>query len=351
MSELRTLLSDTTEKVLKDLPADFDTGWDRIHKSGLALTMVDDESDGYGGSWQDALVVVKATGFHATPFPVSESLLVSMLFFETAEPQSLCGDFEGCVSADTGENMFTGVLRHVPYGRRVTGVVANAGRHGEIVYISCDEAIIEEGQNLAGEARDTLRLSNARVIYPVWSFSKVEDLPPRFTGRSRMAPDGKPLDLFLCGALIRTAQIAGAMEAALALCVEYTRQRQQFGKPLASFQAIQQQLAVLAEETAAAGMAAASAFRAADRGEASFEIAAAKLRANRAVTLGAGIAHQVHGAMGFTAEYRLQHLTRRLWAWQSEFGNERYWADRIGAGVAARGAENFWADLVALSDQ
>ncbi|HEX4859883.1 MAG TPA: hypothetical protein VFV07_01515, partial [Rhizomicrobium sp.] len=58
-----------------------------------------------------------------------------------------------------------------------------------------------------------------------------------------------------------------------------------------------------------------------------------------------GIAHQVHGAMGFTAEYRLQHLTRRLWKWGSEHGNERFWSDRIGARVAERGPENFWPDL------
>ncbi len=50
--------------------------------------------------------------------------------------------------------------------------------------------------------------------------------------------------------------------------------------------------------------------------------------------------------MGFTAEYRLQHLTKRLWAWGSEHGNERYWSDRIGARIAARGPANFWPDLV-----
>ena len=150
-------------------------------------------------------------------------------------------------------------------------------------------------------------------------------------------------DLYM--AMMLAAKMAGALNAALDLSVQYTRERQQFGKPLASFQAIQQQLAVFAEEAAAADMAAASAFRAADRGDAWFEIACAKLRANQAARISTDIAHQVHGAMGFTAEYRLQHLTKRLWAWGSEHGNERYWADRIGACIAARGHENFWMDL------
>jgi acyl-CoA dehydrogenase len=147
-------------------------------------------------------------------------------------------------------------------------------------------------------------------------------------------------------ALARAGQMAGAISASLTLSVEYTRQRQQFGKPLASFQAIQQQLAVLAEEAAACRAAASSAARAADRGEAKFEIACAKLRANMAAGQAASIAHQVHGAIGFTKEYALQKFTRRLWTWRSEYGNDRHWASEIGALAAARGADGFWPALV-----
>jgi len=151
-------------------------------------------------------------------------------------------------------------------------------------------------------------------------------------------------------AAARAAQIAGALESALDLSVRYTRERKQFGRPLAAFQAIQQQLAVLAEETCAASMAAAAAFKALDRGDAAFECACAKLRANQAAAAGASIAHQVHGAMGFTQEYALQKFTRRLWLWRGEFGNDRHWADAVGAHIAARGPDNFWSDLVARGD-
>jgi hypothetical protein len=152
---------------------------------------------------------------------------------------------------------------------------------------------------------------------------------------------------FRAMALARSGQIAGAISAALTLCIEHTRQRQQFGKPLASFQAIQQQLAVLAEEAAAARAAAASAAHAADRSEAGFEIASAKLRCNIAAGQAASIAHQVHGAIGFTMEYDLQKFTRPLWLWRSEYGNDRHWADIIGKLAAARGADGFWPGLTA----
>ena len=228
MSELRALLADTTERVLGSNP-----DWAAIEAAGLAKVLVAEDEGGFGGTWEDALVVVKACGAHAVDLPLPEAIL------ET---------------------------------------------------------------------------------------SKADDK-----------------ELF--AAMLCAAKMAGALQAALDLSVEFTRQRKQFGKPLASFQAIQQQLAVFAEEAAAANAAVAAAFRAADRGDAWFEIACAKLRANQAARLSTGIAHQVHGAMGFTAEYRLNHLTRRLWKWGSEHGNERHWADRIGARVAARGSANFWPDL------
>jgi acyl-CoA dehydrogenase len=144
--------------------------------------------------------------------------------------------------------------------------------------------------------------------------------------------------------------MAGALDAALARSIQYANERVQFGKPIGKFQAVQQNLAVFAEEAAAVNCAAQAAARATDRGDAGFEIAAAKLRANMAAGIGISIAHQVHGAIGFTMEYGLHRWTRRLVAWASEFGSETYWAQNLGAKVAAGGADAFWPDLVRRSD-
>jgi alkylation response protein AidB-like acyl-CoA dehydrogenase len=238
MSELRSLLSDTTEKILATLPGDDAAAWKQLDDSGLVNVMVTEAEGGFGGGWEDAFIVLRASGFHATA-------------------------------------------------------------------IALAEAIAE------------IRLKNASA-------------------------EAK----FRTMALVRACQMAGAMQAALDLSVQYTRERQQFGKALSTFQAIQQQLAVFAEETAATNMAAAAACRAADRGDAAFEVACAKLRANIAVGTATTVAHQVHGAMGFTAEYRLHHFTRRLWQWRSEFGNDRYWADKLGTMVADRGSQGYWPFLV-----
>jgi acyl-CoA dehydrogenase len=139
--------------------------------------------------------------------------------------------------------------------------------------------------------------------------------------------------------------MAGGLESLLVQTVTYVSERKQFGRPIGSFQAIQHQLALLAGHTAAAGIAAANAFRAADRGDAAFEIAVAKVRTGEAAGLGAGIAHQCHGAIGFTYEHSLHFVTRRLWSWRAEFGAESHWAAEIGRDIALRGADALWPHI------
>jgi acyl-CoA dehydrogenase len=59
----------------------------------------------------------------------------------------------------------------------------------------------------------------------------------------------------------------------------------------------------------------------------------------------AGMSHAVHGAIGFTHEHALQHLTRRLWSWRSEFGNLGHWSQRLGQAVCAGGAAALWPTI------
>jgi alkylation response protein AidB-like acyl-CoA dehydrogenase len=146
------------------------------------------------------------------------------------------------------------------------------------------------------------------------------------------------------GAAIRLQQMAGALEKILEQSVQYALDRSQFGRPIAKFQAVQHNLAMLAGEVAAASAAADAAAEACSGSEISVaEVAIAKVRGGEAAGTGAAIAHQVHGAMGFTYEHSLHHATRRLWAWREEFGNEAVWAQRLGRMVAAHGADQLWS--------
>tara|TARA_B100000427_G_C15301911_1_gene504391 strand:- start:126 stop:569 length:444 start_codon:yes stop_codon:yes gene_type:complete len=141
--------------------------------------------------------------------------------------------------------------------------------------------------------------------------------------------------------------MAGALQTVLEFSVTYAQERQAFGRPIGKFQVVQQNLARLAAETAAATAAAGSAADTIQNAD-SFdeavilEVAAAKIRTGEAATEGSAIAHQVHGAMGFTAEHVLQRFSKRLFAWRDDFGTETEWAVRLGKIVAANGADKLW---------
>ena len=173
--------------------------------------------------------------------------------------------------------------------------------------------------------------------------------PTRLVAAAGAAARCREQPVWAGGALVRAAQMAGGLEFLLAQSVKYVTERKQFGRPLAAFQAIQQNLALLAGHTAAAGMAAQQAFHVVERtgegGDASFEIAVAKVRTGEAAGLGAGIAHQAHGAIGFTYEHSLHFVTRRLWSWRAEFGAENHWSVALGPRGRARGAEALWPHM------
>jgi acyl-CoA dehydrogenase len=156
-------------------------------------------------------------------------------------------------------------------------------------------------------------------------------------------------------AFANVAFSAGALGRALALSIDHVNAREQFGRSLAKFQSVQQALAQLACEVAAVDVAA---FGLADRidrvggdiAAARFELAAAKLRTNRAIGFGTGIAHQMHGAIGFTADYPLHIFTAALMRWRSEGGNDAHWAKILGEQAVALGGAGLWAEMTARGD-
>ena len=158
--------------------------------------------------------------------------------------------------------------------------------------------------------------------------------------------------VMLMGAAARAMQMTGALQSILERSVAYAKERVAFERPIGGFQAVQHNLARLAGETAAALAAAGSAADAIAT-EPSFneavllEVASAKIRVGEAAETGSAIAHQVHGAIGFSREHVLHRYTQRLWAWRDDFGPESHWALRLGEQVAARGADALWPALAA----
>ena len=137
------------------------------------------------------------------------------------------------------------------------------------------------------------------------------------------------------GAIVTAAMIAGAGDHVLAMTIDYAGQRVQFGKPIARQQAVQQQIAVMAEQVVMARIAAQ--IGCAQGLTPSAEIAAiAKYSASRAAVQIAAIAHAVHGAIGMSEAHDLCLYTRHLTAWRSAYGSESYWAEQLGRARLAK---------------
>lgn len=345
MSELGELFGDVTERIFSDLVSQElleaseegkwpDELWNAVREAGLPRALLPEEDGGAGAAWSDAVPILMAAGRYAAPIPLAESLLAAGLL-RTAGLKVPDGVLTLIPHPlDSGKISGTGLTaqaRGVPWGRKAEHLVfiASAGSRSRVGILKVVDADVEPGENIAREPRDHMRLHNA----PIEDAADLDFPAERLT---------------LYGAMIRSAQMAGALEALLEMSVAYANEREQFGRPIGKFQAIQQELARLAGEVAATGMAVKAAFHAADRVgkqpgfDPTLEFAAAKIRLGDAADLAPGIAHQVHGAIGFTYEHKLHFFTRRLWAWRVEFGTASHWADRLGALAEAHGADRLW---------
>jgi len=131
-------------------------------------------------------------------------------------------------------------------------------------------------------------------------------------------------------AALCAAQIAGGTARVLEMSLEYSTQRVQFGKPVSSFQAVQHQLSVMAEQSCAARMAAQLCFASESHLPDARLAAMAMVVAGEAAEVVASGGHAIHGAIGISAEFDLQLYTRRLREWRVEAGSPTYWSRRAG---------------------
>lgn len=350
-NELRDILLDSAGKLFADhatpetlLAAEDGTWpaelWAALEETGIAQALVPEDQGGAGLPFADAMAVLRLSAAYAAPVPLAETLLSCAVLSDAGLPVP-----EGPLSIapvnrtdsltltrSGGDWVLSGRATRVPWGRNVghLAVVATSDGGKMVACVGTEGLSRAPGTNLAAEPRDTFTFDSLAL--------PADAVAP--------APEGSAGDrLYDLGALMRAVQMAGALKRVMEVSVEYVNERKQFGRPLGKFQAIQQQLAVLAGEVAAAGAAVDAAVDAAHTESARFHIAAAKARAGEAAGLVAEIGHQVHGAMGFTREYKLHHGTKRLWSWRDEFGAETVWQEYIGRQVAAGGADALWPML------
>jgi alkylation response protein AidB-like acyl-CoA dehydrogenase len=312
--------------------------WSALEVSGLTRAWVPEALNGSGASVDDGFAILKIAGEFASSIPLGETLLAGWLLQQAdiALPDGVT-TIAPVDSRDrlavTASRRLSGTARAIPFARAATQIAVLATHERSFCVSLVDRRLCDlvEVNNLAQEPRDTITFRDA----PLSAFSHT-------------AIDFD--SLILMGAGVRCTQMAGALQGILELTVAYANERIAFERPIGKFQAIQHNLARLAGEAAAALAAASSAADAISSAAAwdlpvILEVASAKIRVGEAADAGAAIAHQVHGAIGFSKEHVLHRYTQRLWAWRDDFGSESYWAVRLGQLVSKNGADALWPML------
>ena len=349
VSESENIVVETAEKIFSDLADAQEVNrdkqgawkaplWRALTEAGLPLSWVSEELGGSGASVAEGFGVLGAAGCFAVAVPLAETMLAGWLLAQ-AKIKSPEGEMTVAPASPkdrislNADGTLSGRARGVPFAKAAKHIAVLASGNGgaSIALVDAAAVRIETGLNLASDNSDS-------VI-----FDRVAPLA--------IKPAPKAIDqtaLMLMGGVARSLQIAGALESMLDISVRYSNERIAFEKKISKFQAVQHNLAKLAGESAAALAAATSAAdtlanaKSLDDDAVFLEAVAAKIRCSEAAEKGGAIAHQVHGAIGFTIEHILHRYSLRALAWRDDFGSESYWAVELGKRVAARGADELW---------
>lgn len=221
-------------------------------------------------------------------------------------------------------------------GDEVVGVVERADGPTIVEYLSVIDRLLVIDDRGVREVDPGALLSGARrparpidPLTPVWVVSQ---LPEGEQVGGRDAADRFRTE----GAALAAALQLGLSEAVLDQALAYAKQREQFGRPIGSFQAVKHLLADMLVRTEVARAAVYAAGVTIDDpvvGDPRRAVAAAKITAGDAAVRNGKAAIQVHGGMGFTWEVDAHLYLKRAWALDTAFGppdeHSEYLASRL----------------------
>jgi acyl-CoA dehydrogenase len=326
MSEQLNIITASVERLfsnsrISDLQMQLDSGklpealWHELESSGFS----------HAEMWKTAIHILRIAARFPISIPLAETILAANLL------------------KDSGLVVPSGVLSFVAKDCQKNIAISSCGkvsgeaelvpwaRHAEFILVIVQDklAVVKKKycnvrlrSNIAGEPRDNVTFNNVNAIEIIEGISAS--------------------GVFNQAALLRSAQIVGTLDTVLNITIQYVSERQQFGRPISKFQAIQHHMAELAGYVASAS----AALVAAAENPSFISIASSKVISSEAATRSAAIAHQAFGAIGFTAEHFLHRYSKALWAWRDEYGDEAYWNKELGSFFAKKGSDMIWPNIV-----
>ena len=214
--------------------------WKALRQTGFTDVPVPEELGGAGGSITDAVELLRAAGAHAAPVPLAEAGLVGGWLLASAGlalPEGVRTVLPAGAGLRLDGDRLSGTAPAVAWGHRAEHVV---GLVDGVLVLAPGPAqsggpAVSRGANLADEPRDTLVFDGVPVTARA-------DAPNEVTEESLLERT----------ALGRVALMAGAVSAIAAMTLRYSREREQFGRPIGRFQAVQAHLVTIHQQASRA---------------------------------------------------------------------------------------------------
>lgn len=281
--------------------------WQDIDALGYVDALTPVELGGAGLSLADAEGLLRAAGALALPYPLADTMLARALLRTSGQTVP-----EGPIA----------LVRALPGPRGLRCVQTPGAGLARTLLVQRDGCLLLLA---APDASDSGMFRPRASTAPAWTDS------PVVLGRIALPDDAVQAWRNAADA----SGIAGAMQAVLDRCIAFVGERQQFGKALGRFQAIQQEISVLAEQVASTAMAARLACASGAMFPDATLAACARLRAGEAIPVVCALAHAIHGAIGITEELALGLYTTRLHEWRATGMSEDECASLIGRQLLA----------------
>jgi len=299
---------------------DTDTGrsterWSRLAELGLLGALVPERHGGLGMDETDLVLLLEETGRAALPEPVLDTAAVGVPLLAGVESSPL---------AD-------GWLRRVPEGAAILAVGHRANAFVADAHVA-DVLLMQHEDELHAVPRAGAVLERQPCNDPSRRLFRVTWSPASDTRLARGASGRRLLTAALDrGALAAAAELLGVGQQLVDLAVRYATQREQFGRPIGSFQAVKHMLANVAVrlEFARPVVYRAAFSVARDIATRATDVSHAKVAAAEAAAQAARVALQVHGAMGYTWEVDLHIWMKRAWALALAWGSTAWHRDRV----------------------
>jgi alkylation response protein AidB-like acyl-CoA dehydrogenase len=286
--------------------------WRKLGELGVLGLNLPEEYGGGGMDEIDMVVVLEEAGRAVLPEPLLEAAAVGGPLLARAGTEAQRSAWLPKLAS--GQATLSVALKGQPY--------VNDG--------NADVLILEQNGELHAVTQDRLTLApmpaldGARRLFKVTAAELDDD--------TRMAPAAEHAAwAFDHAAAAAAAELVGIAEAMLTMSVEYAKVREQFGRKIGSFQAIQHKLAecLLLVESARSAVYYAAYALAKDLPDASIHVSVAKAYASDAERRMNYEALQIHGGIGFTWEHDLHLWLKRGRALEAAYGDADWHRRRI----------------------